>query len=144
MTNHSLKERFTEPYLRGSLSERKNPQNESYLQLAILRLGFILPPAPHPPPVPPTTSSTYQVNLLSLYPERGCTSVAFKVNFYVRWANFTTKPCFDIVELQSFAWVDSQDSRVERNTHSQRLQIQRILLRKEAWWWNLPVLWNRA
>ena len=49
------------------------------------------------------------------------------MHVYVRRANFTTKPHFEIARLQSFAQMNSQGSRIEKNTHAQRVQMQKKL-----------------
>jgi len=54
---------------------------------------------------------------------------------YIRRANFTIKSRFEIVKLRSFTWMNSQGSRVDKNTHAQRVQMRTILLSTEAGWW---------
>ena len=46
---------------------------------------------------------------------------------YVTQANFTTKPRFEIKSKRSFTQMNSQGSRVEKNTHAQKVQMQKIL-----------------
>ena len=40
--------------------------------------------------------------------------------------------------------MNSQGSRVEKNTHAQKVQMQKILFTNEACWWNLLVWRNHA
>ena len=40
---------------------------------------------------------------------------------YARQVNFTTMPRFEIVKLRSFAEMNSQGIRVEKNTHAHRV-----------------------
>ena len=74
----------------------------------------------------------------------------FRVNWialmhvYVTQANFTTKPRFEIKNKRSFTEMNSQGSRVEKNTHAQKVQMQKILFTNEACWWNLLVWRNHA
>ena len=56
------------------------------------------------------------------------------MHVYVTQANFTTKPRFEIKNKQSFTEMNSQGSRVEKNTHAQKVQIQKILFINEACW----------
>ena len=53
---------------------------------------------------------------------------------YVTQANFTTKPRFEIKNKRSFTEMNSQGSRVEKNTHAQKVQMQKILFTNEACW----------
>ena len=48
---------------------------------------------------------------------------------YVRRVNFTTN---QNIKLQSFKWMNSQDTTFEKNTQAQRVQMGRILLVHEA------------
>ena len=52
----------------------------------------------------------------------------------VTQANFTTKPRFEIKNKRSFTEMNSQGSRVEKNTHAQKVQMQKILFTNEACW----------
>ena len=45
---------------------------------------------------------------------------------YVKWANFTPKPRFEIVKLRIVALKKSRGSQFEKNIHGQRVQMQRI------------------
>ena len=56
------------------------------------------------------------------------------MHVYVTQANFTTKPRFEIKNKRSFTEMNSQGSRVEKNTHAQKVQMQKILFTNEAWW----------
>ena len=56
------------------------------------------------------------------------------MHVYVTQANFTTKPRFEIKNKRSFTEMNSQGSRVEKNTHAQKVQMQKILLTNEACW----------
>ena len=42
------------------------------------------------------------------------------MHVYVTQANFTTKPRFEIKNKRSFTEMNSQGSRVEKNTHAQK------------------------
>ena len=53
------------------------------------------------------------------------------MHVYVTQANFTTKPRFEIKNKRSFTEMNSQDSRVEKNTHAQKVQMQKILFTNE-------------
>ena len=55
------------------------------------------------------------------------------MHVYVTQANFTTKPRFEIKNKRSFTEMNSQGSRVEKNTHAQNVQMQNILFTNEAW-----------
>ena len=66
------------------------------------------------------------------------------MHVYVTQANFTTKPRFEIKNKRSFTEMNSQGSRVEKNTHAQKVQMQKILFTNEACWWNLLVWRNHA
>ena len=66
------------------------------------------------------------------------------LHVYVTQANFTTKPRFEIKNKRSFTEMNSQGSRVEKNTHAQKVQMQKILFTNEACWWNLLVWRNHA
>ena len=61
------------------------------------------------------------------------------MHVYVTQANFTTKPRFEIKNKRSFTEMNSQGSRVEKNAHAQKVQMQKILFTNEARWWNLLV-----
>ena len=65
------------------------------------------------------------------------------MHVYVTWEHFTTLPRFEILKLQSFAQINFDWSGVEKNTHAHLLTMRRILLRNEAWWWNLFVWRNQ-
>ena len=54
------------------------------------------------------------------------------MHVYVTQANFTTKPRFEIKNKRSFTEMNSQGSRVEKNTHAQKVQMQKILFTNEA------------
>ena len=56
------------------------------------------------------------------------------MHVYVTQANFTTKPRFEIKNKRSFTEMNSQGSRVEKNTHAQNVQMQKILFTNEACW----------
>ena len=56
------------------------------------------------------------------------------MHVYVTQTNFTTKPRFEIKNKRSFREMNSQGSRVEKNTHAQKLQMQKILFTNEACW----------
>ena len=56
------------------------------------------------------------------------------IHVYVTQANFTTKPRFEIKNKRSFTEMNSQGSRVEKNTHAQKVQMQKILFTNEACW----------
>ena len=45
---------------------------------------------------------------------------------------------------RNFTEMNSQGSRVEKNTHAQKVQMQKILFTNEACWWNLLVWRNHA
>ena len=66
------------------------------------------------------------------------------MHVYVTQVNFTTKPRFEIKNKRSFTEMNSQGSRVEKNTHAQKVQMQNILFTNEACWWNLLVWRNHA
>ena len=61
------------------------------------------------------------------------TSIAL-MHVYVTQANFTNKPRFEIKNKRSFTEMNSQGSRVEKNTHAQKVQMQKILFTNEACW----------
>ena len=130
MTNHSLKEWFTEPYPRGSLSEKRKFTKWEISTTCNLVTRVYLNATPPTPPPPHGSAHLWHLKSIRHQSDE--------------LLNFTTKPYFEIVKLCSFARVDSQGSRVKRNTHAQRVQMQRILFTNQAWWWNLPVLCNRA
>ena len=54
------------------------------------------------------------------------------MHVYIRRANFTTKPHFEIASLRSFAQMNSQGSRIEKNTHTQRVQMQKNCAYKQG------------
>ena len=56
------------------------------------------------------------------------------MHVYVTQANFTTKPRFEIKNKRSFTEMNSQGSRVEKNTQAQKVQMQKILFTNEACW----------
>ena len=56
------------------------------------------------------------------------------MHVYVTQANFTTKPRFEIKNKRSLTEMNSQGSRVEKNTHAQKVQMQKILFTNEACW----------
>ena len=56
------------------------------------------------------------------------------MHVYVTHANFTNKPRFEIKNKRSFTEMNSQGSRVEKNTHAQKVQMQKILFTNEACW----------
>ena len=62
-----------------------------------------------------------------------CGQIAL-MHVYVTQANFTTKPRFEIKNKRSFTEMNSQGSRVEKNTHAQKVQMQKILFTNEACW----------
>ena len=61
------------------------------------------------------------------------------MHVYTTQANFTTNPRFEIKNKRSFTEMNSQGSRVEKNTHAQKVQMQKILFTNEAWGGNLLV-----
>ena len=61
------------------------------------------------------------------------TSIAL-MHVYVTQATFATKPRFEIKNKRSFTEMNSQGSRVEKNTHAQKVQMQKILFTNEACW----------
>ena len=65
--------------------------------------------------------------------EQGTSPIAL-MHVYVTQANFTTKPRFEIKNKRSFTEMNSQGSRVEKNTHAQKVQMQKILFTNEACW----------
>ena len=71
-------------------------------------------------------------------------SIIALMHVYVTQAHFTTKPRFEIKNKRSFTEMNSQGSRVEKNTHAQKVQMQKILFTNEACWWNLLVWRNHA
>ena len=54
------------------------------------------------------------------------------MHVYVRPANFTTKPHFEIARLRSFARKNSQASRIEKNMNAQRVQMQKKCAYKQG------------
>ena len=66
-------------------------------------------------------------------PKDRCAGIAL-MHVYVTQANFTTKPRFEIKNKRSFTEMNSQGSRVEKNTHAQKVQMQKILFTNEACW----------
>ena len=95
-----------------------------------------------------TTTKTVQVSEGSSYRHRlyiqfSVSTIAL-MHVYVTQANFTTKPRFEIKNKRSFTEMNSQGSRVEKNTHAQKVQMQKILFTNEACWWNLLVWRNHA
>ena len=54
------------------------------------------------------------------------------MHVYIRRANFTTKPHFEIARLQIFAQMNSQGSIIEKNTHAQRVQMQKNCAYKQG------------
>ena len=76
---------------------------------------------------------------------RTCMTIVIALmHVYVTQANFTTKPRFEIKNKRSFTEMNSQGSRVEKNTHAQKVQMQKTLFTNEACWWNLLVWRNHA
>ena len=71
-----------------------------------------------------------QITCRSLLGLKGLTITLMHV--YVRRANFTTKPHFEIARLRSFAQTNSQGSRIEKNTHAQRVQMQKNCAYKQG------------
>ena len=61
------------------------------------------------------------------------------MHVYATQANFTTNPRFEIKNKRSFTEMNSQGSRVEKNTNAQKVQMQKILFTNEAWGGNLLV-----
>ena len=53
------------------------------------------------------------------------------MHVYVREANFTTKPRFEAQKLPSFAYMNSQGKKVEKNIFAQKVQMHRVLLRNK-------------
>ena len=49
-------------------------------------------------------------------------------------ANFTTKRYIENFNLRRFTYMNFHDSCLEKNTHAQRMQMQRILFTNKAWW----------
>ena len=54
------------------------------------------------------------------------------MHVYVTQANFTTKPRFEIKNKRSFTEMNSQGSRVEKNTHAQKVQMQKNFVYKRG------------
>ena len=54
------------------------------------------------------------------------------MHVYVTQANFTTKPRFEIKNKRSFTEMNSQGSRVEKNTHAQKVQMQKNFVHKRG------------
>ena len=48
------------------------------------------------------------------------------MNVYVTQANFTTKRRFEIKNQRSFTEMNFQSSKVEKNTHEQKVQMQKF------------------
>ena len=69
-----------------------------------------------------------EITYWSLLVLKGLTIILMHV--YVRRADFTTKPHFEIARLRSFAQMNSQGSRIEKNTHAQR--VQRVQMQKNC------------
>ena len=64
-----------------------------------------------------------------------CCLLISLMHVYVTHANFTSlKPRFEIKNKRSFTEMNSQGSRVEKNTHAQKVQMQKILFTNEACW----------
>ena len=96
----------------------------------------------------PSSSWLLKMSIRLLRNEKGtwahmCPAIAL-MYVYVTQANFTTKPRFEIKNKRSFTEMNSQGSRVEKNTHAQKVQMQKILFTNEACWWNLLVWRNHA
>ena len=66
--------------------------------------------------------------------QRGIAGGIALMHVYITQANFTTKPRFEIKNKRSFTEMNSQGSRVEKNTHAQKVQMQKILFTNEACW----------
>ena len=90
----------------------------------------------------PANRITYGLVPEQIVTEKGTTEI-FKrwqispialMHVYVTQANFTTKPRFEIKNKRSFTEMNSQGSRVEKNTHAQKVQMQKILFTNEACW----------
>ena len=75
----------------------------------------------------------YNPQSIFLLDQHGRRSIAL-MHVYVTQANFTTKPRFEIKNKRSFTEMNSQGSRVEKNTHAQKVQMQKILFTNEACW----------
>ena len=75
----------------------------------------------------------YNSQSIFLLDQHGRRSIAL-MHVYVTQANFTTKPRFEIKNKRSFTEMNSQGSRVEKNTHAQKVQMQKILFTNEACW----------
>ena len=90
-----------------------------------------------------STLQTSQVLNISTYTQLRHELIAL-MHVYVTQANFTTKPRFEIKNKRSFTEMNSQGSRVEKNTHAQKVQMQKILFTNKACWWNLLVWRNHA
>ena len=71
------------------------------------------------------------IHRIKIYP---MDSTIALMHVYVTQANFTTKPRFEIKNKRSFTEMNSQGSRVEKNTHAQKVQMQKILFTNEACW----------
>ena len=89
------------------------------LVLSLAPRGFSPGTPVFPSPQSKTNSSKFQIALMHVY---------------VTQANFTTKPRFEIKNKRSFTEMNSQGSRVEKNTHAQKVQMQKILFTNEACW----------
>ena len=55
-----------------------------------------------------------------------CCRLIALMHVYVTQANFTTKPRFEIKNKRSLTEMNSQGSRVEKNTHAKKVQIQKF------------------
>ena len=76
-----------------------------------------------------------QLPCLMKQPSCNCMDLSIALmHVYVTQANFTTKPRFEIKNKRSFTEMNSQGSRVEKNTHAQKVQMQKILFTNEACW----------
>ena len=85
-----------------------------------------------PPEYSPTTLATAVRG--PQFTEAKQAHVIALMHVYVTQANFTTKPRFEIKNKRSFTEMNSQGSRVEKNTHAQKVQMQKILFTNEACW----------
>ena len=85
------------------------------------------------------TTSPFTLSFAFYFGLRVCIPHALTVivlmHLYVVRVNFTTKSRLQII---------SQGSTDEKNTHAQRVQMRRILLTNEDWWWDLLVWRNHA
>ena len=83
-------------------------------------------------PIPQSRNTSKQK--AEVFPGESILRLIALMHVYVTQANFTTKPRFEIKNKRSFTEMNSQGSRVEKNTHAQKVQMQKILFTNEACW----------